>query len=365
MTDINDEDGSIAVPQGPLLTREVFLDTEVYRRYGLETNGPSITALLSHIADQRLELHFTDITLNEIRRQLVTDAEKMVDEVRRARRTLAKWQTRAPGALCRSNQRRALDATRIGNEAFETFRRGMAPFNIHRASEHPAAAIFEAYFARRAPFDADGGKSVKEFPDAFAIAALGEWCTVENTLMYVVTSDKAMLRAAQAHEKLVPVAALEDLLQIVTVQHSPDVRDTVRVIMEAPEFEEQLGQAIDRCVDDMNVLYLGDLNDGEASNPARVGNPSVTDWTVISAFDKRYGVIIDCDVELRVQVTFDDWSMASYDSEDKVMIGGTNDADEVEEEVNLRMFVQVDETFSITRAEILTPEVRIYGPHDY
>lgn len=359
----NDEDTSEVAPHGPLLTREIFLDTEAYRRVGFDTSRPSIAALLSHVADQRLELHFTDITMQEIRRQIIAEAEKAVDEIQRARRTLGKWRARAPQALGKATKAKAIDSVAVGEESFISFRNTLAPFNVHRASEHAAKSIFEDYFARRAPFDGEGGKSVKEFPDAFVIAALGDWCDVENTLMYVVTNDKAMLRAAEAHEKLVPVAALEDVLQIVTVQHSPDVLATVEVIMEAPEFEDQLAQAIDRHIVDLEIVYMGDLNDGEASDPARSGDPRVTDWTVISAFDKRYGVIIECEVDLLVQVSFDDLSMASYDNEDGVYIGGETTSDEVEEEeVSLRMFIQVDETYAVTRAEILTPEVRIYGP---
>ena len=77
------------------------------------------------------------------------------------------------------------------------------------------------------------------------------------------------------------------MLQIVTVQHSPDVLATVEVIMKAPEFEDQLAGAIDRCIGDFDIVYRGDLNDAEASDPARFGDPRVTDATIMSAIDKR------------------------------------------------------------------------------
>ena len=71
----------------------------------------------------------------------------------------------------------------MGEEVFASFRNALTPFNLHRASEHAARSIFGDYFTRRAPFDGEGGKSVQEFPDAFVIAALGDWCDVGNRLM--------------------------------------------------------------------------------------------------------------------------------------------------------------------------------------
>ena len=42
------------------------------------------------------------------------------------------------------------------------------------------------------------------------------------------------------------------------------------------------------CIGDLEIVYMGDLNGGEASDPARAGDPRIIDWTVISAFDQRY-----------------------------------------------------------------------------
>ena len=87
MAENDDKPRDVAPPQGPLLTREVFLDTEAYRRVGFDVTRPSIAALISHVANERLELHTTDITLQEIKRQIAVEADKVVDEIRRARRT--------------------------------------------------------------------------------------------------------------------------------------------------------------------------------------------------------------------------------------------------------------------------------------
>jgi hypothetical protein len=104
--------------------------------------------------------------------------------------------------------------------------------------------------------------------------------------------------------------------------------------------------------------------DGEAGQPRRAGEPSVVNWTVISAFDKGYGLILDVEIDLLVDVEFEDVSMASYDNEDGVYVGAEPGSSEVEEKAELRMFIQVHENCAITRAELLTTEVNVYGPDE-
>ena len=51
-----------------LKTRHVFLDTEVYRRYGHNLNNKVLQRLLQLTKDHISTLHITDITLAEIQR---------------------------------------------------------------------------------------------------------------------------------------------------------------------------------------------------------------------------------------------------------------------------------------------------------
>ena len=61
-------------PTEPLRTRHVFLDTEVYRRAGFNISNTQFALLGNEIDAGRVVLHFTDITLAEIRRQLAEEA---------------------------------------------------------------------------------------------------------------------------------------------------------------------------------------------------------------------------------------------------------------------------------------------------
>lgn len=349
----------------PLQTREVFLDTEAYRRLGFDTSKPSIKALQEHVLADRLQLHTTDITLSEVERQIAAIAQDAMQEVKRARATLAAWHVRAPKALGKRKLVKPINAEAVAREAFNNFKNGIAPFTQHFASQQEATEIFRAYFRREPPFDGQGGKSVKEFPDAFVISQLQDWCERNNSFMYVVTADKAMLRAAEGKERLIALETLDELLEAATREHDPNVIERVETILEQPDFEDQLSRAIDRSLDDLIVNYMGSLYEGEASEPSRAGDPSIVDWTVISTVDQSYGLIIEFDVDLLVQVHFTDVSMASYDNEDGVYIGAEPGHAEIEEDsIRLKMFIQTHNDCSITRAELLTAEIEAYGPDE-
>lgn len=150
-----------------LRSREVFLDTEIYRRLGFEVGHPSLESLLGHIDENRLALHLTDITRWEIERQLSQQAREAVDELERTSATLAKWQLRAPNALGATAPKNPIDRERVSREAVSNFENRLRPFTSHNASGRSATDIFRAYFERRAPFDSRDAKSVKEFSGRF------------------------------------------------------------------------------------------------------------------------------------------------------------------------------------------------------
>jgi hypothetical protein len=86
--------------------------------------------------------------------------------------------------------------------------------------------IFESYFRRDRPFDK---KDSKEFPDAFVVMALDRWCEREHQKMYVVTNDKAMLRAVEQTKTLIAAPTLEDYLAL-RVENPKIVKKVERIL---------------------------------------------------------------------------------------------------------------------------------------
>lgn len=347
-------------PAEALATREVFLDTEAFRRVEFDVAHPTIVALFKHVDEGRLKLHITDITLREILKQMLQMADRLVGEVNGARDALRTWKSRVPEGLAREH---GLDGPKLGNEYFTRFR---ASLRAHQTTEHAATArsalpIFMAYFERKAPFD---GKDYKEFPDAFVLDALEGWSEAEDTRMYVVTHDQAMLRAATASPRLLPIENLADLLASVTADHAPDVEDAVGAVVELPEFISGLETEVDGKLGDVGTIYMGDLSDGEIIGVRRKGEPRNLDWTVISAGEARFGIVVSFDINIEADVDFEDRELAFYDKEDDSYYGAESASAEVESEAGLKMFVEVDATGKIIRSEMLTRDIEVYDWHD-
>jgi hypothetical protein len=76
-----------------LKTRHVFLDTEVYRRYGHNLHDKVLQRLLQLTKDHISTLHITDITLEEIKRQLCDMAAEVAQAMNKGNRLLRNWRS--------------------------------------------------------------------------------------------------------------------------------------------------------------------------------------------------------------------------------------------------------------------------------
>ena len=351
--------------QQPLETREVFLDTQVYRRLNYDLGNNTLLALFDHIDADRLRLHITDITLAEMNDHIAADAEVAVKKVSDARKVAAQWRRRAHEAFGKSESKaKKLNAKKAGKQAFDNFRAGLRGRGCteHAAGDQSAMPVLRAYFTREAPFDSPKSK---EFPDAFVIEKLSSWCAENDTAMYVVTADKAMLRAAEAKEPLRELDNLPALLEIATINHSPQVESVVDAVVEDNKFVAALETELGERISELGTVYMGDLADGEAEEVAVSNAPTITDWTVISASEASYGIIVEFDVDVIAQVYFEDRSMASYDKEDDVYFGAETTHTEIEDRVTIKMFVRTDPDGVISQSEMLTRDIDIYGPSDF
>ena len=353
------------VPAAPkvLATREVFLDTEAFEGFGFQLDRPELRELFQLADDDRLRLHTTDITMREILGHLIKRAQAVVSTVEDARRSLDHWRSFAPDAIGKPpKKRRHFDPIKMAAERFKAFRARFwfGSDGFHQATAIPAERIFKDWFERRAPFDRDE----KEFPDAFALAALAQWCVENKTIMYVVSNDQAMQRAAAASNVLVPIANAQTLLEAAVAAHDPDVEAEAERIAELPDFSNALAAAINGGLENVELKYWGDYGDGELSEPRLVGLPGAIDVTVIAAREGTLGFIVTCEAQLTARLDFEDLSNASFDKEDGVFFNAEHARTEIEDDVSFRLFVEVDATGAISRSEMLTQEIAMREESD-
>lgn len=182
-----------------LKTRHVFLDTEVYRRFGHNLGHKVLQPLLKHIKADVCTLHITDITISEVTGQIAERAREIASDFNKSAKQLQRWYARH-GWTPKPQEPPQVDGDTIGQRASTNFTVQMhMDWNakIHNATDVSAKGVFESYFRGEPPFDTTESK---EFPDAFAVDALDRWCVKNHQTMYVITNDAAMLRAVDRDE---------------------------------------------------------------------------------------------------------------------------------------------------------------------
>ena len=65
-----------------------------------------------------------------------------------------------------------------------------AKAEILLAMKVDAATVFQKYFQKKPPFGP--GKKKEEFPDAFVLTSIEDWCSWKNQKIYVVSTDGDM-----------------------------------------------------------------------------------------------------------------------------------------------------------------------------
>ena len=346
-----------------LKTRHVFLDTEVYRRYGHNLNDRVLRTLLKLTKDHVCTLDITDITSAEIVRQIGDLATEVAQAVNKGNRQLKNW--RAVRAW-HSTPEKVLDDVDAANLAKDAVRQFNYLMNVeweptkHNALGIAPKDIFKSYFRRDPPFDK---KDSKEFPDAFVVMALDRWCEREHQKMYVVTKDKAMLRAVEQTKTLIAVPTLEDYLALQV--ENPKIVEKVEQILESSAWDH-VEETVRDQIGQLGTIYAGGLDDGEVvDHEAGNGPVELVDFDVISASDEQIELVAKAKVPVAFDAQYLDTSSASWDSEEKQYFGGETATETFEQDVMLSLLVIVDpENKKITEVNILTRDIHLEEPFE-
>lgn len=347
-----------------LQTRHVFLDTEIFRRFGYNLNHPVLAKILELQKEHVCRIHSTDITTSEIERQIGERALEVAQQLKKANKAFNQLQanTTSPAAI-KANLPTKIDADTLKLEAIRSFSYRFivewGPIRHSATKTVSPSDIFEKYFSRSAPFDEKKGK---EFPDAFVIEALDQWCKKNSEKMYVITNDAGMRRSAEQTSTLLPLPDLETFLALPL--QDPALTKLVDDLLDK-NFEE-IAEAIENRIGDLGVQYSGNFQDGEAVDHY-IGENGITlsDFKIISKHDENIDIVARYDVNLDVEIQYLDTSSAWWDSEDKAFVGGDTDTELIEDEVPLSYFISLNEqTGTIENVQLLTQEVNISEPYE-
>ncbi len=195
----------------PLKTRNVFIDTQVFRSRNFYFGGAAFTGLIKLADKGRVTVYLVDITQREIKTQI----EELLEE---AKLRFQDFKKKASILFSVEKFRAAFkdfDGEKQGEEVWGGVEKFIADAKVKVIPGKIASIerVFESYFGRKAPFG--GGAKKSEFPDAFVIDTLAQWCATSDEMMYVVSGDGDFEKACSSHDKLIHLKDIQEFVALV------------------------------------------------------------------------------------------------------------------------------------------------------
>ena len=191
----------------------VFIDTSVFISSNFNLDSKVFCSLRSLCNSGHVTIILSDITIEEIKAnllKLITDAESIIKKASSKARVLRNLDTDNYKFLFNKFNK---------EDIFQQLQAQITAFiqkcnvEIIKATEISPKDIFHNYFQCKPPFGE--GKKKSEFPDAFVIAAICEWCETNNEKMYIVSEDPDFKKAIVKKDCLEYFPSLSRLIETI------------------------------------------------------------------------------------------------------------------------------------------------------
>ncbi len=292
-----------------LETPYVFVDTQVFVASGFDYDSGRLAHAKQLAVDGRIRFLTTDITRREIIsniQEAVSIATGIVQKLRQKGRVLATSKEPSFDAVFNAYDEGKIVAHLADRlREFETDS-GTTLLDIGATS---TTEVFRKYFERRPPFS---DKKKSEFPDAFVLQTLEDWCSQGDTKAYVISGDSDTAAACEASDRLIHLDSLEELFEIIATEDE-ELGDLARQLVEScfPGVKRIAGEKFKSL-----GFYLED-QEGDVSG-VDVREIEGDDLHIVEIDRDTIYFVWEATVTFSADVVYDDMNTAIYDSEDKV-----------------------------------------------
>jgi hypothetical protein len=288
------------------ISEHVFLDTEVFVRFGFKYSSTPFKALTDLIKKGRLKLVITDIVIREVEAQI----DKAVADAATAHKRFSK-DARVLGRSTLDgipSKIETFDREAVAKNLKETFRRFLADTAAIEISTSEVALdeVMNDYFAGNAPFDSGDKKS--EFPDAITVKALVDWGDAESAQILVVSGDQGVRDACAPVEYLHENATMQGMLDRVAdddAKLAQFLRDQV---------EKRVDEIRKQVIEGFEDRYFFTIDEnGEAE--VKVEETTLEEVDILEVGDEEATVEVLFWIKYEADISYNDPDMTSYDSE--------------------------------------------------
>ena len=300
------------------ISQHVFLDAEVFVRFGFKYSSAPFKALTDLISKDRLNLVITDVVVREVDAQI----EKAVCAAwAKHKRFLKDAQVLRSSTLEEiASKLEKFDKDAVIGNLKDNFRKFLTDNNARIVPTNEVALddVMDDYFAGIPPFDTDNKKA--EFPDAITVKALSDWADSTGAQVLVVSGDKGVCEACKPVASLIDNESVPAMLDNVS---NDDRRLAEFIRTQVQDSREEIAAHVIIEFEDRYFFVLDENGDADVT----VRNATLSDVDILNVKGNEATVEVLYVIEYEAEVTYDDPDMVHYDSETRESVSwGTIDA---------------------------------------
>ncbi|MDH0683582.1 PIN domain-containing protein [Achromobacter animicus] len=279
----------------------VFIDTSILAGQGYNFSSAVLTAFVPVAQTHDLKLILPQVTEKEVKRQMAGKAQEALSQladVRRKAPFLSKWKHCPDERLSQDSAAIRWGIIQATDDAWKEF---LAQFDVVRLGYEGVKIdqVMAWYDGCLPPFGE--GKKRKEFPDAFALAAVDAYEKKSpDTCIAVVSADKDLKKACERYSSLQYFQSLQRLTELL-LKGDVDI-DLIREIVSE---SSELGECIDASLPEFQFFVDDDQLRLEQT---KTHGCSIDDLQIIGVGEDECTLSFDGSFEAEHKLCWMDWS---------------------------------------------------------
>lgn len=328
-------------------TKNIFIDTSTFRNKAFDLNNSTLKKLKELGGKGEITLLTTSITAKECEKHLIeviTECESKVSKLNVHLLVVGKDK---------------IDVEEVKALNLEAWKRYLKESKVAEIPIYNGAVaeIFNRYFEAKPPFGI--GNKKNEFPDAFVLETLKNWCKENKKKIYAISSDKPFSQYNEA--EIIPLESIEAFLDLY-LKNKKELEELYDLAQESFEaLEDQIKERFSREFENIN-FYTSDLWMAEISdikvNDVVLHKPYFTEVN-----EDFCHVEFDIDIGFSGSVAYDDENLIYRDSDTGELISLERIYDSFSDTITLTASVEIEfdrnlnPTFSSVMSAFLTDEI--------
>ncbi len=323
-------------------TYHLFIDTSIFIEKNFNYNNKLFRGLVDLVETDHVIIYSTEITKNEVIKKIKERVHNTTKEINSLRkngmilRNIYEYNTIFDKELLKKIPDKLIRQFEFFLEEADV---QFLPYNFVSISR-----VFDKYFNKQAPFSLH---KEKEFPDAFVLEAVEQWCVGQDEQMYIISKDSDMENYCKDNIRLNYLNSLESFYNLLS-SNNKFLYDYLIFVYDANI--NVLSETIKN-----NFNHLGfaiDDEDGDVLNVEVNMVEIEEDPMVLDISDNIATLKFNASISFEAQVSFIDFENSIYDSEEGTYLYTKCVEDTVEKEVEIS--VQVDIKYNLTDRENIT-----------